>query len=173
MYVATTYNCMIILYIMHRHIDLTIPGCQFWNISSSSDGQCSSVDCRSIPFTAEENQNLYAHQSVSWNSKYSAYLAGCYNFLCRVLSMCTHSLSSSRVNKVDAGWFSRFRMMLISFASPVPRCPCVCKWLIRMPLCQLESGEHHRRIWVLWMQLLLLPGEFAHHFLPFLVLTWK
>ena len=33
----------------------------------------------------------------------------------------------------------------------VPRCPYVCKWLIRMPLCQLESGEHHRRIWVLWM----------------------
>ena len=42
-------------------------------------------------------------------------------------------------------------MLRISFASQVPRCPCVCKWLIRMPLYQLESGEQHRRIWVLWI----------------------
>ena len=39
----------------------------------------------------------------------------------------------------------------------VPRCPYVCKWLIRMPLYQLEIGEHHRRIWVLWILHTLRP----------------
>ena len=45
----------------------------------------------------------------------------------------------------NAGSF-RDLTLRISFTSQVPRCPCVCKWLIRMPLCQLESGEHHRCI---------------------------
>jgi len=58
----------------------------------------------------------------------------------------------------------------------VPRCPYVCKWLIRMPLYQLESGEHRPlniAHFASWKAAINLSGEFAHHFLPFLVLTWN